>query len=161
MSRCISSVGPKAIVTVLVFFIHGHSAAQPSGWQSWKEIASTDQFSYRVDPASIDRSKAGIVKAWVLVTPVTESSRLSYVSNVENRLRQKRLSATGVKNWSYQMALTEIDCGNDTQRILTEMDFDASGTVLDSPGFRPYELQYLFPRSTVKSGLNDICSGAQ
>jgi hypothetical protein len=121
----------------------------------WTTVGSTNDSTVSYNIKTVRRLNGNIVRAWIKneLKDDTPETRADYL---RNRTAQS-LRTFGYQNYSHTLELDEYNCTKGEGRVLSRVDYDAKGNVIDSTTSKNAEWTYVVPDSIGDSLFRALC----
>jgi len=96
-----------------------------------------------------------IVRAWIKAA-LKDDTQQTKSEFLRNRSSQS-LRTFGYENYSHALELDEYNCTKGERRVLSRIDYDAKGDVIDSMTSKNAEWTYVVPDSIGESLFRALC----
>ena len=126
------------------------------GSSNWKPIAESGGSSYFYGTKTIKRLPGGVVRVWIkeVLNNQTSLGRAEFLRNRKAR----GVRTYGYEKYSHTLTLYEFNCTKAETRILSTVDYDEAGQVIDSTSYKNSAWDYVVPDSIGESMLKTVCS---
>lgn len=126
------SITPLLVVGLLLF-LHFPLYAQSGESIGWRLFDTDDDYYMYYDSLRIQSPREGIVRIWLKTTPNPYRDSRARVQYEKARKREQAgLDGTPWMKWDREIVLWEIDCTEQRVRILSMVDYDESGRVIET-----------------------------
>ena len=117
--------------------------------REWQSAGSTRDLYYSYGLKTIRRLPGNVVRVWIKAT-LKDDSGGGKSEFLKNR-RIQGLRTFGYENYARTLELHEYDCSKGEVRVLSQIDYDETGNVLDSTSYRKPAWDYIVPDSVGES----------
>jgi len=123
--------------------------------KEWPHVGSTRYSLVYYGAKTIKRTNGNVIRVW---TKTTLKDRSDETKSEFLRSRQTQgLRIYGYENFSHSLELGEYHCTRSEGRLLSRVDYDVKGNVIDSASYRNPPWDYIVPNSIGESILKVIC----
>jgi hypothetical protein len=123
--------------------------------KEWPHVGNTSYSSVSYGAKTIRRLKGNIVRVW---TKTTLKDQTNETKSEFLRIRKRQGSRpVGYENFSRTFELDEYNCTKGEGRVLSQVDYDEKGNVIDSTSYRNPGWDYVVPNSIGESLLRAVC----
>lgn len=121
----------------------------------WPQVASTNDSSIFYGVRTIRRLNVNVVRVWIKwkLKDDTEETRVAFLRN----RKTQGLQTFGYQSFSHTLELHEYNCTTDEMRILSRIDYDDKGNILESTSYRNPEWSYIVPDSVGAALRRAVC----
>ncbi|HZE71636.1 MAG TPA: surface-adhesin E family protein [Pyrinomonadaceae bacterium] len=121
----------------------------------WAQVGTTDDSVVSYGIKTVRRLNGNVVRAWIR-TELKDDTEQSKSEFLRNR-RAQALRTFGYENYSHTLELNEYNCAKGEGRVLSRIDYDAKGNVIDSTMTKNSEWTYVVPASIGESLSRALC----
>jgi hypothetical protein len=121
----------------------------------WVQVGTTNDSVVSFNVTTVKRLTRNVVRAWTK-TKLKDDTQQTKSNFLRNR-RAQSLTTVGYDNYSHTLELDEYNCATGQGRVLSHVDYDSNGNVLDSTTVRSPEWTYVVPDSIGDSMLRALC----
>jgi len=122
---------------VLLFWTYGEKKDE-----GWIYYGKTDDGDWYYDNESMTYVSPKVIKVWDKI----KYSKSRKEDEIKSR-RENKESIDGYDKLDFKIALTEVDCINNTQKTIKTVDYDVQGKILDEYNYPDMEMEQTLPGS--------------
>jgi len=123
--------------------------------REWQPAGSTRDLYYSYGLRTIRRLPGNVVRVWIKAS-LKDDSTQGKSDFLKNR-RTQGLRTYGYESFARTLELHEYDCTKGEVRVLSQIDYDEIGNVLDSTTYRKPSWDYIVPDSVGASLSKAVC----
>ena len=142
----------KAILLLVACFLLLSFALVNAEWNDWVFHGEGGNYSFFYNKTSIKTQPSKHIRVW------QKSVAKDVTTFIEER-RGRGLTVKGYENYARSLTLWEIDCNKKQVGMVSTVDYDKDGNVLDMSDFEHIKMVHVAPDSIGESLCDAVCKG--